>query len=892
MDGEAVEAEIVGPKACTTYRGDMSQRVPLGSMPRCKPCGGAFDEHENPWGKPQACRPCPLFRAPGPVSATGPLDARLAFFGEAPGAQEVDEEMGFRRERFSTFVGGSGRTLTAMCAQAGIFRKETYCDNVVKCRPPSNRKPTELEVALCGRAFLIPTLDKISPNVVVPLGDTALGVLSGLKGITNHRGVAIEGYTKPDGSKQKLLPSWHPAFILRSQHLWPFAVHDLARAAAESEFPELRRVPFDIITGASSEASRRDLLSACRERGGATFDFETTGLSPKRDQIVMVGITPDGRKADVLDWSGPTAELLQAVFDDPEIKIIGQNILYFDLPFAEGKGMNIDKAWGKVVDDMVLFHLCNASYGNTPAKGAGKARGPEKDLTMIASCHTDIPYWKSRDNYKNDLRRVCGIDVIATHRAAMDPETGLLAELKANGMEALYWKHVLPVHPVLHKMTKRGVRCDVPKAMRWAVRFRRYAAEMQQTLRDALNEPWLNVNSSKDLISLLYDKMKLPVQWSKDIKTGELRRTADAFALENLSDLAPENFVLKCVTESRHAQKMDSTYIAPGVADGRYRPHFGTSKTSNGRLNSWDPNGQNIPDEFRELWLADSEDEVLIASDWSQIEWRVAMVLSADPVGLDLLARGVDTHSAVCAEVFEKRIEDVSPHERHAAKFIVYGLAYGRTVQSIADAMSGQGGAARTVGGSARAHALRTQKVEHGGLTTEFVENFVSRFKTRFAAYWRYRQERVDFAAKHNYLENAWGRRRWWYTREVNEQYSFDPSSTAAEMMIDSLITLDSQLPKGATLRLSVHDEIVINTPKSIAREAWKCLRDVMQSTWPRIEDYSSDRAVLRKFYPNGWHCPADIHVGPNWAICKSKEAHHIAVRAALEKNLGLEDLH
>lgn len=918
-EGEASAHAVVlaTVRACTAYwrstrlEWEWEKRHSLKGLeqfapPICGECGGELRLHENPWGKPDGCRKCTLFFEPGPVMGSGSVEAKMAGFAEAPGATEVNEEGGYtQRSAWAPLIGGSGRTFTALCSNAGVYRRGMYLDNIVKCRPPGNRTPTALEIVTCSRQFLMPKLEELKANVVVTMGDTATSVLAGVKGITNNRGVPVEGYTKPDGTRQKIFPTWHPAFIARSQHQWPFAVHDLVRAKIQSEFPELRRVPFEIVVGEQAAAARPALLEECIRLGEACIDFETTGLSATKDRILMVGATADGKRAVVLDNSSGTKQFLQAVLDadgssGPRIELIGQNVLYFDWPFAEGQGLNIDKAWSHTFDTMVAFHLCNASYGNTPTKehaqaAAGrstKVRATEKDLTMIASCHTDIPYWKARENYKADLHRVCGTDVIATYRAAMDQVDGIKAELKAYGMESLYWDHVLPVHPVLHKMTKRGVKCDIPKARRWSVRLNRYANTVEEVLRQALGEPWLNVNSGVQLISLLYDKMKLTPQYTKDIKSGEERRTADSFALSALSDLYPEHTVLKGITEVRHARKMDSTYITPALRTGRYHPHFGTSKAANGRLNSWDPNGQNVPDEYRELWVADSEDEILIAPDWSQIEWRVAMVLSGDSVGLDLLARGVDTHSAVCAEVFEKRIEDVTPHERHAAKFIVYGLAYGRTVQSIADAMGGRGHAIRTVGGSARAHALRTQKVAYGEQSLEFVERFVRRFSARFAAYWRYRAERLKFARENNYLANGWGRRRWWYTREENEQYAFDPASSAAEMMIDALIALDKQLPNGATLRLTVHDEIVVNAPKSAARETRDCMKAVMEGTWPKLEDASVDRATVRKYYPNGWSCPVDIHIGPNWAVCKSKEPQHIAERQKLELELGLVDKH
>ena len=82
----------------------------------------------------------------------------------------------------------------------------------------------------------------------------------------------------------------------------------------------------------------------------------------------MCGIVARRDQADVFDWSDRFKQLFQEILDDPGIEIIGQNILYFDLPFAEAKGVSLEKAWPKVFDTMVAFHLCNSSYGQTSVR--------------------------------------------------------------------------------------------------------------------------------------------------------------------------------------------------------------------------------------------------------------------------------------------------------------------------------------------------------------------------------------------------------------------------------------------------------------------------------------------------------------------------------------------
>lgn len=831
---------------------------------------------DNPFGKPDRCRECPLFREPGIVPNKGPKDHHAIFaIGERPEADEVDAP-NFRAERMGPFQGGSGRILSILMAHAGINRREVWIGNAVKCRTPMGQSPSQAAIQACWKNFVRDEVESSPANVILALGEIALNVLTGKKGIGLYRGVPTEG---PGG--RKVFPTWNPAFIIKAQHQWAFAVHDLARAAAQSAFPEIRRVPIEVIRQADVGATRADLLGAIRRRRAATFDFETTGLSPQLDSIRMCGFAGGPDKAYVYDWTTGAQQVFDEILRDPSIEVCGQNILYFDLPFAEAKGGGIwtspqivSDLWSRrVFDTMVAFHLCNSSYGQTSIASQNKgsyqgARGAEKDLAFIASVHTDMEYWKGRDNYRDDIYTVCGKDVLATDRSAYDPETGIKAELERYGMLDLYYKHVLPVHLPLHRMHQRGMRIDQEQAGLWMAALLKMADDLEATLREGVGDPYLNLNSPKQLMDLLYVKLGLPIQYTIDQKTKQRRPTANGDAIDALVAEFPEHAVLSTIADIRNYRKMESTYLRKGHEFGWLHPRFGVSKAANGRFNSQDPNAQNVPEDMRVIWVPDDDDCVILSADASQIEWRTAMVLSGDPVGLELLASGVDNHRAVAAETlgraYTKESLDsiVTDAERHAAKFIVYGLGYGRGARSIS---------------------------EGHNLPMDFVEKFISRFFSRFSTFYRWRERLVNDVEKNHFIANPWGRRRWWFSREITEVYNYPASSTAADMMIDEIILLEQQLPKGATLRLTVHDEVVLNVPKDIIKPTAECVRDIMQMKWPKVVDYSADPATVKRFYPNGWYCPADVHIGSNWAMCKSKNPELKAARAALEKHLNFK---
>jgi len=160
---------------------------------------------------------CPLYEiGEGYAYGVGPTDADMMFIGEALGEEEA--------RRGLPFVGGSGRVLTALMGQADIRRDEVYITNAVKCRPPKNRKPDDEEIRWCAR-YLVNELKLVNPKLLVPLGATALYVTTGKTEIGSYRGIPIEG-----AGGRKVLPTFHPAFVMRTQTFWPVVVWDLVKA--------------------------------------------------------------------------------------------------------------------------------------------------------------------------------------------------------------------------------------------------------------------------------------------------------------------------------------------------------------------------------------------------------------------------------------------------------------------------------------------------------------------------------------------------------------------------------------------------------------------------------------------------------------------------------------
>jgi uracil-DNA glycosylase len=150
----------------------------------------------------KGCERCELHRTrTQTVFARGTGSSGLCFIGEGPGVDEDAQGL--------PFVGAAGQLLDKMIAAMGLDRDEVYVCNIVKCRPPKNRKPERLEMQACS-GFLARQLDFIAPKVIVALGGTAVEGLLGLSGI-----VRLRGQWRLYRGEIPVMPTFHPAYLLR-----------------------------------------------------------------------------------------------------------------------------------------------------------------------------------------------------------------------------------------------------------------------------------------------------------------------------------------------------------------------------------------------------------------------------------------------------------------------------------------------------------------------------------------------------------------------------------------------------------------------------------------------------------------------------------------------------
>ena len=167
----------------------------------------------NLYQKYKYCLNCDLSKTRNKlVFGQGDAESKIMFIGEGPG--EKEDQTG------EPFVGRAGRLLTKMINSIGIERQDVYITNVVKCRPPQNRNPLDIEINRCS-PILKQQIEIINPKLIVTLGNfPAKTLISDVQGITKIHGKVFQY------ENWKILPTFHPSYLLRNRSSMSLAWHD------------------------------------------------------------------------------------------------------------------------------------------------------------------------------------------------------------------------------------------------------------------------------------------------------------------------------------------------------------------------------------------------------------------------------------------------------------------------------------------------------------------------------------------------------------------------------------------------------------------------------------------------------------------------------------------
>ena len=606
------------------------------------------------------------------VPFDGPLDAKMCFIGEAPGEEEDSS--------LKPFEGEAGRLLNRCFRTVGIARSEVLIGNVFKQRPPfnninyyftdkKNTRPTweGQEHIEQLRSFLLERKREGKVNILIALGAVAMNVLTGKRRITKWRGsllpsTLVEGF--------KVYPTFHPSYVNRlmnepeqrlqgekkaqQQNALPLLLRDLERIVDQSSSPSFQRPQRDFrIVSSAQEAIAR--LNSLDRSDVVAVDIETLfsnegpllwciGFSPSPDYAFIIPFL----KARKFCWSLPEEtrilQKISEVFLSPTIKKVFHGGP-FDLSVL-GRYYGLRCGSGTVEDTMLCFH---ASFPYL-----------KKALETLTSIYTWEPYYKDDGKVWGGRRISDEAEYIYNGRDNCVTRE-IWPHVERDAKELGTWdgyRRTMSVIPSLLEMQIRGVRADIGKKEELQKIFKERVVEAERKLTEATGKVW-NLNSSPQMIRLVYGYLGLPMQYNHKTK----KPTTDKDALNRLRKKHPENKILKAIVDHRKFAKLSSTYAEMKVEkDNRIRTSYGFISTY--RLSSSESifggggNLQNIPKRSEEgrlvrtLFLPD-EGKILLAGDLRQAEAMVVAWLSNDTRLMEAFKAGEDVHWINARLVFQ-----------------------------------------------------------------------------------------------------------------------------------------------------------------------------------------------------------------------------------------------
>jgi DNA polymerase-1 len=581
-----------------------------------------------------------------------------------------------------------------------------------------------------------------------------------------------------------------------------------------------------------SPAERAKLIQTLQKLDSFCLDTETTSLDPKEARLVglafsfapytgyYVPVPPDDsgsplRTSDFGLRTSPILEEFRPVLESARIEKVGHNLKY-DLSVLKWHGVSVG---GKLFDTMVshsliepemrhgMDYLSEVYLGYTPvpiSKLIGDAKAGQVNMA-------DVPVAKVAEYSAEDA------DVTWQLCSALEPL------LKQKGQERVFYEVESPLIPVLVDMEFEGIKVDAAALADFGLQLSKEMDDAEKTIY-LLAGTTFNLNSPRQLGQVLFDLLKIG-DAPKKTKTGQY-----ATDEQTLAALAGDHEIVRRLLEYRTASKLKSTYAdalpeAIWPRTGRVHTTYNQVMTTTGRLNSQNPNLQNIPirtergQEIRKAFIPRNGEYRLLSADYSQIELRILAALSHENAMLQAFKAGEDIHAATAARVFGVAPDAVTPEMRRKAKMVNFGIAYGISAFGLSQ-------------------RLGIPRAEAG----EIIDHY---FK-QFPGIRRYMDETIAFAREHGYVETVTGRRR--YLRDIRsanntvrgaaERNAINApiQGTAADMIKLAMIKIYHELA-GRNLKtrmlLQVHDELVFDLYLPEQKEVLPLVEDKMKTAIP-----------------------------------------------------------
>ncbi|MGZ3951802.1 MAG: DNA polymerase I, partial [Flavisolibacter sp.] len=588
-----------------------------------------------------------------------------------------------------------------------------------------------------------------------------------------------------------------------------------------------------------SEAEFAALLNELNKHQEISFDTETTSIDANDADLVGLSFSVEkGRGWYVPVPSADVQAIKQilsrfdALFNDQSKTWIGHNIKY-DLLILKWYGCEIR---GKIFDTLLAHSLIDPD-------GKGNMDWLSAKYLNYEPIHIEELIGKKGKSQGN--MRDVELEKIKEY-AVEDADVTLqfkeifIPMMRKCEVEKVFHEVENPLVPVLTDMEYEGVKIDVDFLNEYSKVLEIEARVHEEKVYESAGIRF-NLGSPKQLGEVLFERLKLDPK-ARKTKTGQY--ATDENVLRKLAVVHP---VADDILAYREYTKLRSTYVdaLPLLINrktGRVHTTYGQAAVVTGRLNSNNPNLQNIPiktergREIRKAFIPRDENHALVSADYSQIELRIVAALSGDNVMCEAFRQNRDVHTATAAKVYGVEEEAVSKEMRRKAKSVNFGIIYGQGAFGLA---------------------------ENLGISRTEAKTIIDNYKKEFEGITRYMDDMINYAREHGYVQTILGRKRW--LRDINssnftvrgyaERNAINSpiQGTAADMIKLAMVKVyDSLKAKRfkSKMILQVHDELVFDA-----------LQEEVEDLKPLILECMQSAMVL----PNGVPVIAEVGTGVNW---------------------------
>jgi len=564
-------------------------------------------------------------------------------------------------------------------------------------------------------------------------------------------------------------------------------------------------------------------VSEIKKKKIFAIDTETTSLEVMNAKLVGISMSLKKGEAAYIPINHMDAaegeqinenqivKLLKPLLEDNSIIKIGQNIKY-DAHIFLNLGI---KMRGINEDTMLMSYVIDSNQSHGMNKLSQKYLG-----------HDCISYESLVGSGVNQL----SFDQInitdALSYAAEDADVTfqlyhvLRDQLKKDKkLLDIYEKFEIPSMKALIEIERNGVLIDGHLLNQQSQKIGEELISIENKSYELAGQPF-NLASPKQLREILFEKLK--IKPLKKTPTG-----TPSTSEEVLQELAKDYPLPKILLEYRTLAKLKSTYtdklpLMINQTTGRIHTSYNQAVAVTGRLASSDPNLQNIPikspegRKIREAFIAKPEFSI-ISADYSQIELRILAHLSKDTGLIEAFKNNKDIHTITASEIFNTKINKITPEQRRYAKIINFGLIYGM----------GAFGLARNL-----------------NITRGDAQNYIQEYFNKYPTVLQYMEESKQFAREHGYVETYFGRRLW--LPEINSSNGLRKAGaeraainapmqgTAADLIKLAMIQVQQWINDNSNLKgqviMQVHDELVFEVPNDEVDKFIKEIPQIMQN--------------------------------------------------------------